>query len=313
MVDGRGNPIPAALDPRLDPKLPIVARLTVLATSVLEEALSSLPPALWQPSTIEVLLALPEGRPGFSNENVATIVENLRRWPATGEGRGLPVEVVGRGHAGALEALRVAYDRLTAGRVKLCAIVATDSYFDADTIDWLDRNRQIATEGIRDGFPLGEAAGCLVLMASETAERLRLASLATLRGVASAREHNIIKGPNEGLGRGLTEAISAATAMLQLPDEGIDTVFCDINGERYRSQEWAFSVLRLGAALRTSDYTTLVSCCGDVGAASGVLLCVLAARSWALTYGKGPRALIWCSSEGGQRSAAVLERPSDGS
>lgn len=302
MVDRRGNPIPAALEPTLDPKLPVTSRLVHLARGALQEAVGWLPPAFQQPGTLEVLLALPECRPGFSSRDAETVVAGVReRFFA---------ELVGQGHAGALEALRVAREHIATRRSRLCAIVGADSYFHADTIDWLDENRQIATEGVRDGFALGEAGGCLVVTDRETSKALGVMPCARLRNVASASERDVIKGMKEGLGMGLSVAIGTATEGLRLPDEAIDATYCDINGERYRTQEWAFTLLRTPAAFRTTDYVSLVSSCGDVGAASGVLLCVLAVRAWARAYAKGRRSLVWCSSEAGLRSAAVLESPS---
>jgi 3-oxoacyl-[acyl-carrier-protein] synthase-1 len=136
---------------------------------------------------------------------------------------------------------------------------------------------------------------------------LALRALAHLRGVHSARESAVIAGEDEVLGHGLADAIRGAAASLQLPAEAIDDVYCDINGERYRTDEWGFAVLRLDA-LRSTQYQMPASCWGDVGAASGALGCVLAARAWSRGYANGPRALVWGRYDGGLRSAAVLEQ-----
>jgi 3-oxoacyl-[acyl-carrier-protein] synthase-1 len=201
---------------------------------------------------------------------------------------------------------------VNARRLELCAVVAADSYFEADTIDWLDSHLQIASEGIRDGFPLGEAGGALVVADRTAARGLRLAPLGYVQATKSAIEPHPIKGPVESLGHGLSEAVGGVVAALRLPSEAVDDVFCDINGERYRSQEWALTALRVGAALATTQYTSVVSSCGDVGAASGALLCALALRAWARGYATGRRALVWCGSEGGLRSAVLLERAAAG-
>ncbi|HYO73707.1 MAG TPA: hypothetical protein VEU33_47350 [Archangium sp.] len=281
--------------------------MVTLALSALQEALAAIPAVLQAPGALDVLLALPEARPGFLEDDATNVVRELRASSLT-MGKPLAIEIAGRGHAGALEAARVAVERIESGRSELCAIVGTDSYFDADTIDWLDANRQIASPSVRDGFPPGEAAGCMVVASEVTLRRFGLTSLGKIRAVKSAIESHVIKGAVEGLGRGLTKAVAGAASTLLLPEEAIDAVFCDINGERYRTEEWGFTVLRVGSALRAARYSSVVSCCGDVGAASGVLLCVLAVRAWARNYAAGPRALIWCSSEGGLRSAAVVER-----
>jgi 3-oxoacyl-[acyl-carrier-protein] synthase-1 len=86
-------------------------------------------------------------------------------------------------------------------------------------------------------------------------------------------------------------------------------MYCDINGERYRSEEWSLAVLRVPHATKTLDYVAPVACWGDVGAAIGPLSCILATRAWARRYSKGRNALIWCGSETGLRAAIALTAP----
>jgi 3-oxoacyl-[acyl-carrier-protein] synthase I len=312
MVDRRGNPVPAALVTNVDPALAGSVRVAALACGALEEALRPLPQKAKQRGALDVLLALPEARPGLSERDAAYVAAAVGAAISSAGVKRPVVEVAGRGHAGALDAVRLAAERVEARRSELCAIVAADSYFEADTIDWLDSHLQIASEGIRDGFPLGEAGGALVVADRTIARSLRIAPLGYVQAAKSAIEPRPIKGPTECLGQGLSEAVSAVVSTLRLPSEAVDDVFCDINGERYRSQEWALTVLRLGAALRTTQYTSVVSSCGDVGAASGALLCVLALRAWARGYASGDRALVWCGSESGRRAALLLEHAPPG-
>ena len=49
-------------------------------------------------------------------------------------------------------------------------------------------------------------------------------------------------------------------------------------------------------------------CWGDVGAASGPLYVSLVAAAEERGYAKGPLSLIWASSEGGRRAAAILKQ-----
>ena len=44
-----------------------------------------------------------------------------------------------------------------------------------------------------------------------------------------------------------------------------------------------------------------------MGAASGPLFAMLACQAFARGYSNGPRTMLWASSEGGRRGAAVLE------
>jgi len=123
----------------------------------------------------------------------------------------------------------------------------------------------------------------------------------------SMEERSFGKG-TEVLGHGLAAAIAGATASLRLPQEAVDTVFCDINGERYRSHEWGMAVLRTPEVFATTAYESPANLWGDMGAAWGALGCTLAVRAWARGYARGPRALVWGSSDGGLRGAVVLQQ-----
>ena len=66
---------------------------------------------------------------------------------------------------------------------------------------------------------------------------------------------------------------------LQPPDERINDIYCDINGERYRSEEWGFVCLRLSQYFdNPTAYRSPAECWGDMGAASGPLFAMLACR-----------------------------------
>jgi 3-oxoacyl-[acyl-carrier-protein] synthase-1 len=303
MLDGRGEPLRMAVDMQLDPKLLGGRRLAALARSALAELEDQLGANLLRAA--EIFMSLPEGRPGFSEQDANDVVDAVKQNQGF---RPAAVTLAGRGHAGALRATSAAVDRLRQGR-DLCVVVGADSYADADTIDWLDKNRQLAGEDVRSGFIPGEAAGAIVVTTGTARRSLRLASLAEVRGVGTALESRLIKSKADVVGEGLYTAIAAATRELTLPDEAIDDVYSDINGERYRTDEWGFAVLRLGRAIRQSGYHAPSTSWGDVGAASGTLGCVLAARSWSRGYAAGRSALVWGSSEGGLRGAIALQVP----
>jgi 3-oxoacyl-[acyl-carrier-protein] synthase-1 len=124
-----------------------------------------------------------------------------------------------------------------------------------------------------------------------------------------AVETKLIKSEGINLGEGLASAIEAASRGLKLPGEAVDMVICDINGERFRSEEWGFALLRCPEVARDPAYQAPSDCWGDIGAASGPLFVALAVQEWARGCAAGPRALLWASSEGGLRAALVLESP----
>jgi 3-oxoacyl-[acyl-carrier-protein] synthase I len=304
MIDKCGDPARIALDGKLPPRIFGVERMVPLAMSALREVLERTGAEIV--CSNEVFLALPECRPGFSDDDAGRVVDLLKQDKRLS---GCRISIRGRGHAGGLQALATAVERLSAGRAEVCTVIGVDSYADPDTLDWLTANLQHDCNDVRGGFVPGEGAGALVLCTGNVRKYVGIPGLAILRGVHMTTESKLIKTDADVLGEGLSVAIAGAAANLRLPEEAVDGVYCDINGERYRSDEWGFAALRVGTMLSSTAYQAPADSWGDVGAASGVLGCILATRAWARGYAAGPRALVWASSEAGLRGAAILQRP----
>lgn len=307
MVDPLGEPLVTAFEGLLDPSVLGWKRLVALGSSALREAVLKVTGNPPSPQALRVLVALPELRPGFSSNDAGHTLRGLEH-ELSKIGVEAKVELAGNGHAGALRGLQVAVGQLAQRQSELVIVGGVESYLEADTLDWLAASRRLAANDVRSGFHPGEGAGFVVLGATDVASRLRLAPLASIRGAASSMEERSFEKDVEVLGEGLAAAIVDATSNLRLPDEAIDTVLCDINGERYRSTEWGMSVLRIQHVVRDSAYDAPADCWGDVGAAWGALGCILAVQSWQRGYARGARTLVWGSSDSGLRGAAVLER-----
>jgi 3-oxoacyl-[acyl-carrier-protein] synthase-1 len=177
-----------------------------------------------------------------------------------------------------------------------------------ETLEWLDQNRQLATPYHRGAFFPGEGVGAVALASESMAQRYKWTTLGRVRGIGTAIEANKIKTDTVCVGEGLTACIRKAVSGAQFPDEAIEGIICDLNGERYRAEEWGFALLRLPQVFSDpTGYDLPTSCWGDVGAASGPLAMCIAVNAAQKGYAKGSRYLIWNSSEGGQRAAAFLE------
>jgi 3-oxoacyl-[acyl-carrier-protein] synthase-1 len=97
--------------------------------------------------------------------------------------------------------------------------------------------------------------------------------------------------------------------LLRLPDEAVDTLYSDINGERYRSEEWGFVALKTYERWRSLEYEAPASSWGDVGAAYGTLAGVLSVQSYRRGYARGPRTVVMAGSDSGLRGAMLLQAP----
>jgi 3-oxoacyl-[acyl-carrier-protein] synthase I len=307
LVDVAGEALRGAYDRGLDPELPCSERLVALA----EHGLAQLRPRLHAPEALSLplLLALPETRPGFGVGDVAGIERGLAR----GDGAlGVhSVRTVGRGHAGALEALDLAAQLVSTSAEGACIVGGVDSWFEPRTLAWLTSHGQLRCASTRSAFFPGEGA-CFVVVAREEVRRSRgWPSLAVVRGRGVATERAPIKTDRDNLGVGLADAVAQACRGLGRAGELVDDIYCDINGERYRAEEWGLTALRTSQWLRDpSVYVAPAGQWGDLGAATGAALTVLAVAAWARGYARGPVALLVAGSESGRRGAVLLARGS---
>ena len=225
---------------------------------------------------------------------------------------GLPVQILevnvfNDGHAAGLLALATATTQIREGAYDVCLVGGVESYLNPETMNWLDANRQLTGPISRSGFVPGEGAGFCLLMSNDFSARRRFHSMAGVHSVEVGRETKLIKTSDLCLGEALTTTVLSAVVGSG-PTETIKTVICDINSERYRTEEWAFVCLRLPQCFEDpTAYLSPADCWGDLGAASGPLFAMLSCQAIARGYAAGKRTLIWASSEGGLRAAATLD------
>lgn len=308
MIDQTGNRMPSALDGRLDAGVGLVERLLTFANAALHESgapLSRHGQAFEK--SVPIYLGLPEPRPGFSQADGMTIKAGIV--PPDGlPFVGSEMYAFTDGHAAGFSALAAAVAALQHGRHELCLVGGVDSYCHPDTMEWLDKNRQLVGTVARSAFVPGEGAGFCLLATERARTRHGWNSLGRVIAVATGLEEKRIKSSEVCLGEGLSDTLRRTLGALSPMNQRIDDIFCDINGERYRGEEWGFTCLRMQQYIKDpTAYHAPTDCWGDVGAASGPLFIMLACQSAARGYAKGPQALLWASSEAGLRGAAVLE------
>ncbi|QSQ14122.1 hypothetical protein [Myxococcus landrumensis] len=307
-IDPRGELVVVAADRLLDSRIEGRDRLVPMAESAFAQVLAKLGDEAVHQGGLRVLLALPETRPGFSEDDAAWVTDALMAFFRT-KASSVRVELAGRGHAGAIRAVELAVWECSKGSDNLFLVAGVDSYHHTETFAWLERNRRFAQPGIRGGFTPGEGAGCLAMASARLRGRLRLPQLAIVRGVCTAQENLLRDSDTGSLGAGMTQAIQGAITGLELPREGLDLLYTDINGERYRSEEWGFAVLRTPSVWKSPRYRAPSDCWGDMGAALGALGGILAVQAFARGYARSPRAMVMAGSDGGLRGAMLLQDP----
>jgi 3-oxoacyl-[acyl-carrier-protein] synthase-1 len=298
MVDRNGEPIRCAVVPGIDLDLALHDRLAIMAIGALEEALAKLP-AGTKTARSRLFLAMSECRPGLARvdqERVARAVQ--ARWQG-------PVEPVYAGHAAAIRAAEIACSSRRPYE-PLVAIVGVDSNTDREALKRLDDTDRLARVDVRGGMFPGEAAACLLLAARPHATYPHRTMLV---GACTAQDET--RPGDESFGEAMSRAIEGAVAGLDPLPRQIDRVHCDINGERCRSEEWGFSVLRTAPLWRSHDCLSTCEYWGDVGAASAALAAVLVCQGIARGFAADRRILVTASSEGGMRGAMLLCEPNN--
>lgn len=305
MLDTAGEPVHAAIAQWIHIDVRGTDRLEALLLPAIDEALSIEAPS-HDPRRWALALALPAAKPGLAEGAGKELLSRLTRRcrdvlasAATFDG----------GHAGGLLALQAAHTKLARGELDACVVAAADSWIEPEALEHLEANDQLHGAGPLNnawGFIPGEAGAALLLMRADVAHAAKLPVLATVLGVGTAHEPKRIKTKTVCIGEGLSLAFGGALASLPQGAK-VSDIYCDLNGEPYRSDEFGFTALRTKQHFESvSDFVAPADCWGDVGAAGSLLHVVLACAATSKGYAKGLLAFAWASAESGERAAALL-------
>jgi 3-oxoacyl-[acyl-carrier-protein] synthase I len=250
---------------------------------------------------------LPAARPGLPPDLATRLTAAMRSRVRACEDLG----VFPRGHAAGFMALQAAQQALREGREDVCVVAGVDSWIQPEALEWLETGDRLHGAGELNnawGRVPGEAGAAVLLASAEVRARWQLPSMARIGSIGVGRESRLADGTEVCTGEGLTQAVQAA--LLGLPQGTlVDDIVCDMNGERYRANEYAFTALRVRDRLRqASDFIAPADTWGDVGAASAPLGIVAAVVAGLKAYASGPWALVWASSDSSERGAALVDR-----
>ena len=310
MVDTAGNRFIVAAAPYLGPDAMGAARLAELAVPAALEATAPLARAAQTP--IPVYVGLPPERPGREKGLVGIVATRLREAlsPAS---RLVKLELFETGHAAGAMAVRAAWEAVRSGAAEFALAGGVDSYLEPETLEWLEANDQVHSAGPANneyGFIPGEGAGFVLLASAEAARRHNLSAAIDFLTATTTREEKLIKTDAVCTGQGLTSLFRSLAGEPQ--SLWADHLYCDLNGEPYRSEEFGFATVRAGGIFRDPGaFTAPADCWGDVGAASGPLFLLLADVATRKGYGPGPVLAMFTSSESGERCGFVVRARAD--
>lgn len=307
LFDLCGEPLRIAAASYLDMDLCGEQRLASLAQRAAAEALT--PIIGLRPSSLPIFIGLPPPRPGRSLSTVAclrqiTIDEVVKAGFRPGE-----LQIFETGHCSGTMAVEAGWRWIQSGHAELALCGGVDSYRDTETMQWLHSCQQLhGAEQNPWGFVPGEGSAFTVLAVEQIARQISRSGLLELVAAATTYERNLIKTKTVCTGDGLTELFRTLGAALPTGCV-IDRLLSDMNGEPYRADEFGFAVARTSALFRAPlDFLTPCTSWGDVGAATGPLLMVLAKAAVERGWAQGPFAGAFTSAEPGERSGFLIRR-----
>jgi 3-oxoacyl-[acyl-carrier-protein] synthase-1 len=281
-----------------------VDRMQALALAAAEETIEATGEVTGlTDAPVPVLLALPAPRPGFADQDAARLARAIIG--------ALPIPVHTRscamvleGHAGGLKLLLQAGRLLADGVAAAVLVGGVESYRDLGALRFIERTGRLRTEDDALGWIPGEGAGFLLLTTSTRADHLGRSPLVTLKAAATSEEPTPWYSGRPTIGTGLTEALRAVLEVKGIPVE----VYCDLNGEGWRADEWSYAYLRtVRHYVEPLAINHPADCWGDVGAASGPMLIAFATQQMTSERSASSRALVWTASDTlALRAACVL-------
>jgi 3-oxoacyl-[acyl-carrier-protein] synthase-1 len=266
-------------------------RMQPLALAAADEAIEMTPHLANAP--LPVLLALPAPRPGFDDEAGIRLARAIiQALPISVDKRSC--SMVLEGHAGGVKLLLEAERLLTPGVAPAVLVGGVESYRDLAALRFIEQTGRLRTEDDPLGWIPGEGASFLLLTTRMRAERLGVSPVMTLDAAVTAIEPMPWYSGQPTIGAGLTEALRAA-----LEDPGVRVeVYCDLNGEPWRADEWGYAYLRTAVHyVEPLAITHPADCWGDVGAASGPMLIAVAVEQMINDRSASKRALVWTASD----------------
>ncbi|MBJ6724522.1 3-oxoacyl-ACP synthase [Geomonas sp. Red875] len=308
-VDQNDNPITVAPITGIDDgNRDTSARKALIARKCLTELLLNyFSNGARRPAKIHLFLGVsPLLRPGPRYEERCSrpLVKLLRHWSNSSS-----IEHVPNGNASFHYAVDLAAHLLEGDADALCVIGGVDSLIRESTLNWFEGAGRLKSEsyGRHGGLIASEAVSFVVVEDALRAKAGGRPALARIVRLGLAEERNARASDASSTGTGLTEACRAV--LEGTSGNAIAAVLGDLNGEASRAMEWVCADMRcFKECLEGRRFLTPAKSYGDIGAASGGVLAVVASQGFLRGWLPSP-VLAFCSDDHGSCGAVILEAP----
>ncbi|MGD8910147.1 MAG: hypothetical protein PVI92_12455 [Chromatiales bacterium] len=298
----QGEPFLIAELPFFD-RFEISERMIAMGRAALDEALQGVNRPIESP--LPVILSLPSLRPGFDRQQQVAVAKAIMQ--------SLPCKahadyhiLIEAAHCGGMHAAAMAQAIMQEKKQPLCLVGAIDSAMESEYLNWLAGLNRLSCEDKPHGLIPGEGAAFILFATREGLDTYGIRPLSKISGLYNTTEPKPWYTNVATMGEGLTEAI------LGILGENRRTGLCyaDLNGENWRHEEWQFAFVRAGDYLQSPlEIRHPADSYGDTGAATSLLLIILASYSFKNSCENHASSLIWTASDTRPwRSACFLEK-----
>jgi 3-oxoacyl-[acyl-carrier-protein] synthase-1 len=208
--------------------------------------------------------------------------------------------IVPRGRVSVALALARARELIASQKASHVLIAASDSFLSWPTLRAYQSEDRMLSPTNSNGFMPGEAAGALLVGPSTANGEF------TCAGFGFGTEPARINSGEPLRAEGLTRAIKDALVDAGREVHTMNVRITDLSGEQYYFKEAALALSRI-QRVRTEEFEIWhpAECCGEVGAASGVICVAVAHMASKKHYAAGDGRLLHFANDDGARAAVV--------
>lgn len=282
----------------LDDHLRGQQRLLVMMQLAINEALTTLPAS----EPIGIIACL--GDKQTTEQGQILLEQLLDQLTTSAQGQQIVREQVfgyRSGRATFAHAVKTAQEQLASTNHRYVLVIAVDSLLQQQQINHYDAMNRLLTNDNTDGFIPGEAAVALLLTQEHSAVTTEII------GVGFGDEPGTIESDKPLTAQGLTQAVNQCAEDAGIKISATDFRISSASGESYFFQELSMVHGRtLDERKNTHPLWHPADHIGEVGAASGAAMVVMAHYAFQKGYAPGNTAICHISNDNSERAAFML-------
>ncbi len=211
------------------------------------------------------------------------------------------------GRAATFRGLQIARQLLNENDLETCIVGGVDSYINEFDLSRFEETYRILSPSVSRGFIPGEGAAFVVVTNRRVHTSTKIAGKILGIGLANEEAKVTVLSDGHPTGKGLQRALAAAIQDADFSESEINFRVSDLNGESYYGIESMLAMTRFYKSRREHlEIWHPADSVGDIGAAAGALLVIVASVGIVKGYAPGQIAMCEASSDEGLRAGCIV-------